>query len=83
LRYKFLVDEKRPPEEATLRRLVGGWLALAREGIFPAAKGAPGGREPCEYCTARAACEAARPYLTEAKAASAEAARFLALREIK
>jgi hypothetical protein len=83
LRYKFLVDEKRRPEEATVRRLVGGWLALAREGIFPAAKGAPGGREPCEYCTARAACEAARPYLTEAKAASAEAARFLALRELK
>ena len=77
-KYKYVVSERKGLDAAAVRRLVGGVLALARDGVFVA-----GGEDVCRYCDFRIACDAGRSYLPEKKWASPEALRFRELREIK
>jgi len=77
-KYKYVVSERKGLDAAAVRRLVGGVLALARDGIFVA-----GGEDVCRYCDFRIACDAGRCYLPEKKWASPEASRLRELREIK
>ncbi len=77
-KYKYVVSEKRGLDAVAVRRLVGGVLALARDGIFVA-----GGEDVCRYCDFRIACDAGRSYLPEAKWAAPEVSRLRELRKIK
>jgi len=77
-KYKYVVSDRKGLDAAAVRRLVGGVLALARDGIFVA-----GGEDVCRYCDFRIACDAGRSYLPERKWASPEASRLRELREIK
>jgi CRISPR/Cas system-associated exonuclease Cas4 (RecB family) len=77
-KYKYVVSERKGLDAAAVRRLAGGVLALARDGIFVA-----GGGDVCRYCDFRIACDAGRGYLSERKWASPEASRLRELREIK
>jgi hypothetical protein len=79
--YKYVVGAKAPLEAGTVRRLVAGLLALARDGLFFGGREADG-REACGYCECKVVCDAARSYLNEEKWAAPEAARLLDLREI-
>ena len=81
-KYKYVVGGKAPLDEGAVRFLVGGLLALARDGLFVAG-GEGGSREACRYCDFKVACDAAQSYLSDEKWAAPEAARLLELREIE
>jgi ATP-dependent helicase/nuclease subunit B len=78
---KYVVSEKAPLDEGAVRVLVGGLLALARDGLFVAGREG-GGRDVCRYCEFKIICDAARSYLSDEKWAAPEAVRLLELREI-
>ncbi|HUU57178.1 MAG TPA: PD-(D/E)XK nuclease family protein, partial [bacterium] len=78
---KYVVGGKTPLDAGAVRRLVGGLLALARDGLFVAGREG-NGRDVCRYCECKVICDAARNYLSDEKWAAPEAARLLELREI-
>jgi hypothetical protein len=82
-KYKYVVSEKRPLDEAAVRAVVAGVLALARDGAFVAGRdGSSRADAACRYCEFRAVCDAGPGYLNAAKWESPPAARLLALREM-
>ncbi len=83
-KYKFVVSEKRPPDAATVRRLVAGLLGLAYDGVFVAGRdGSSRAGGACRYCEFRTVCDAGPGYLSVEKWTSPRAARLAELREIK
>jgi len=79
---KYVVSEKAPLDEGAVRLLVGGLLALARDGLFVAGREGSG-RDACRYCEFKVICDGGRSYLSDEKWAAPEAARLLELREIE
>ncbi|MGD8718629.1 MAG: PD-(D/E)XK nuclease family protein [Candidatus Zixiibacteriota bacterium] len=82
-KYKWVISDKGPLDEAAVRHLVGGLLGLARDGVFVAGGGDSGGRTPCRHCDMRVICDVIGTSLGEAKWASAPASRLAELREVK
>jgi hypothetical protein len=82
-KYKYVVSEKRPLDEAAVRAVVASVLALARDGAFVVGRdGSSRADAACRYCEFRAICDAGPGYMNAAKWESPPAARLLALREM-